>query len=248
MKLHVLSDLHIEFLQFIFPCVESDIVILAGDIHVGINGVKWAIENIKNKPVIYVLGNHEYYGNTYPKLLFKMKEVAKGTNIHILENDFICIDNVVFLGCTLWSNFELFGDHQLAAYRASQQLADYKKIRVSPKYSKLKSIDTLIIHKKSINWLEESLKKINSSKIVVVTHHAPSKKSIPEQYKDDILSAAYASDLSDLVSSSQAFVWIHGHVHDSCNYEIGETKIICNPRGYPDEMNQFFDPELIVNI
>ena len=110
MKIQLLSDLHIEFQSYEYPDCDSDVVVLAGDIHTKGQGVKWAIENILDKPVIYVLGNHEYYGKTYPKLVAEVKELARGTNVHILERDVVTINGVNFLGCTLWTDFELFGD------------------------------------------------------------------------------------------------------------------------------------------
>ena len=101
MKLYILSDVHVEFEPFDPPEIDADIVILAGDIHIKNKGLKWAQENFKDKPVIYVLGNHEYYGEALPKHLEKLKQQAKGTNIQILENESIKIADVTFLCCTL---------------------------------------------------------------------------------------------------------------------------------------------------
>jgi predicted phosphodiesterase len=74
MRFHVLSDLHLEFGPFNPPAVEADAVILAGDIHPGRNGLKWALATFPNRPVIYVLGNHECYGQTLPKLTMELHE------------------------------------------------------------------------------------------------------------------------------------------------------------------------------
>lgn len=248
MKIKILSDLHIEFMPFSINSNNSDVIVLAGDIHTRERGVLWALENIKHKPVIYVLGNHEYYGKAYPNLIHKLKQIAQGTNVTILENDSILIKDVLFLGCTLWTDFELFGDSHTAGYQASLSMMDYKKIRVSPKYSKLKVIDTIIIHKKSLNYLKQNIIKYKTKKIVLVTHHAPSKKSIPFIYKDDLVSAAYASDLEKFIEQHNINLWIHGHIHESLDYNISSTRIICNPRGYPDELNYSFDPELVIEI
>ena len=86
MKLHILSDLHCEFEDYQYIETDSDIVILAGDTNLKDKGVVWALDSIKNKPVVYILGNHEYYGSAYPKLLKSLKEKCKGTNIELLEN------------------------------------------------------------------------------------------------------------------------------------------------------------------
>jgi Icc-related predicted phosphoesterase len=244
MKIQILSDLHIEFQPFDIPDTKADIIVLAGDIHLREKGVKWAIENIPNKPVIYVLGNHEYYGAAYPKLLEKLKQYSLNTNVHILENDLIIIEGIKFLGCTLWTDFRLLGEARMAELEANQAMNDYKKIRLSPKYSKLRAVDTSIICKQSISWLKTSL----SGKTVVITHHAPSAKSIPPQYREDCLSPAYASNLDHLVSDSGALLWVHGHIHHQSDYQIGQTRIICNPRGYPQEMNSCFNPGLTLEI
>lgn len=142
MKLHILSDLHVEFEMFNPPQTGSDIVILAGDIHVGKKGIDWAKVNFPDKPVIYVLGNHEYYGRTFPKHIDDLKQLAEGTNIHILENDRLVVDGFTFLGCTLWTDFKLFGEPKIAGYQATQIMTDYRRIRVSPQYRKLRSLDT----------------------------------------------------------------------------------------------------------
>ena len=246
MKLHILSDLHIEFEAFNLPMTDADVVILAGDIHVAQKGLDWAKEKIHNKPVIYVLGNHEYYGQAFPKHLEKLQQLARGSNIHILENDSIDIDGVRFLGCTLWTDFKLFGEPKIAGYAATEKMTDYRKIRVSPTYRKLRSLDTAMIHAKSRRWLEETLTANQDKTVVVVTHHAPSRRSIPEHYNEDILSAAYASDLDELVSHSNAKIWIHGHVHIQQNYLLGKTRVVCNPRGYANEQNPEFKADLVV--
>lgn len=108
MKIQVISDIHLEFGIREFDFSKCDLLILAGDIHIGENGLDWISKKVNNIPVIYVLGNHEYYRNSYPKLLHKIKNTTKGTNIHVLENESMCIEGISFYGMTLWTNFELF--------------------------------------------------------------------------------------------------------------------------------------------
>jgi Icc-related predicted phosphoesterase len=248
MKLQLFSDLHLEFETFSPPKTDANAIVLAGDIHVGKNGIAWAKANFPDKPVIYVLGNHEYYGNAFPKHLDDLKKLAEGTNIHILENDRLSIDGVTFLGCTLWTDFRLFGDPRIAGCQATQAMTDYRKIRVSPQYRKLRSIDTAVIHSQSFRWLSEEVASHRDGKIVIITHHAPSKQSLPQDYRDNLLSAAYASNLDNFIEDSGAVLWIHGHVHVPQNYTVGNTRIISNPRGYPDERNERFMPDLVVEI
>jgi len=248
MKLHILADLHLEFGDFRLPDTDADVLVLAGDIHTKERSIPWLLEQAAGKPVIYVLGNHEYYGKAYPKLLNTMRKETTGTNIHILENGSIEIDGVTFLGCTLWTDFKLMGNPMLAAYEAKQIVTDFRRIRVSPRYSKLTPGDVVSIHRNSLNWLKSSVER-SDHKAVIVTHHAPSLRSVPDCFKADIVTAAFASDLDGFVEESGAKLWIHGHMHASSDYLIGKTRVICNPRGYaPDDFNPEFNPELVVEV
>jgi Icc-related predicted phosphoesterase len=112
----------------------------------------------------------------------------------------------------------------------------------------LRSLDTSIIHRKSLKWLQDSLLKNKLKKSVIITHHAPSKKSIPLSFQKDILSAAYASNLDNFVADAGADLWIHGHIHHQLDYRMGKTRIICNPRGYPDEPSDRFEPNLVIEV
>ncbi len=195
-----------------------------------------------------MVGNHEYYGSAYPKLITKLKDRAAGSNLHVLENDAFSINGVNFFGCTLWTDFELFGDPRIAGYECQTKMTDFKKIRLSPRYSKLRSIDVAVIHRQSLAWLEQQLKVNRKSVNVIVTHHAPSKASIPAGKEDDIISAAYASDLESTILEHSPALWIHGHMHTSLDYKVGDTRIVCNPRGYPDERNQDFDDKFVAEL
>ncbi len=246
MKIHLLSDLHSEFEDFNYTANDADVVVLAGDVNLGTKGVEWIVEKIKDKPVIYVLGNHEYYKNAYPKLVQKIRDVAAGTNVHLLENESIEIGEVRFHGATLWTDFELFGSPRIAGYECQQVMNDFKKIRRDPSYAKLRSIDVHKIHKKSIAWLESSLSSSTNKINIVVTHHGPSLQSVPEFYQEDIITSAYVSDLEQFIKKMKPDYWFHGHLHKSSDYNIDNTRVICNPKGYPDEPNYQFDPQLVI--
>jgi predicted phosphodiesterase len=246
MKIHILCDLHIEFEEFIMPDSDSDIVILAGDTHVGLEGIKWVFENIKEKPVIYIFGNHEYYNHAYPKLLDKARELTIGTNVNILENDIITIEDYQFMGCSLWTDFKLLNDYKLSSHAAQELMTDFKRIRVNPKYHKFTPDVSSLVHKISLKWLRENSQ--NKYKKIIATHHAPSMLSIPEQFRDDMVSAAYASNLEYFIKSNSINLWIHGHIHHSSDYVLHDTRVICNPRGYPDESETGFNPKLVINV
>jgi predicted phosphodiesterase len=248
MKLLIYSDLHLEFAPFVPAPQDADVVILAGDIHVGKKGIDWAQKAFPDRPVIYILGNHEYYRCAYPKHLEDLRQLTAGTNIHVLENDRLEIGDVIFLGCTLWTDFELFGDPRIAGGHATERMTDYRIIRVSPEYRKLRSLDTTVIHRKSLRWLTEALIQTTGKTVVVVTHHGPSTQSLQELQRSKLLSAAYVSNLDEFAAQSGAALWVHGHVHNQRDYRLGATRVVCNPRGYPDEPNVAFEPGLVVAV
>jgi hypothetical protein len=165
-----------------------------------------------------------------------------------LENKAVVIEDVTFHGATLWTDFALLGDSRINGSICQGQMNDYKMIRKDPSYSKLRSIDTYGMHQVSFKWLQSSLEASTTNKNIVVTHHAPSPKSIPHEFKNDIVSSAYASDLEPFILQHQPQFWIHGHIHTPIKYEVGSTKVICNPHGYVNEPYNGFEPKLVIEI
>lgn len=189
MKVQIISDLHQEFGTYELSFHSADLLILAGDINIGIKGIDWIKTKIKDIPVIYVLGNHEYYKGSHPKTLNKIKESSKGSNVFVLENGSLEIDGIRFHGATLWTDFSLFGSPIKYGILCQDKMNDYKMIRKDPSYSKMRTIDTFKLHQFSKIWLEESLEVSKGIRNIVITHHAPSPKSIPDEFKDDFLSS-----------------------------------------------------------
>ncbi|WP_175899366.1 metallophosphoesterase [Burkholderia vietnamiensis] len=262
MKLLILSDLHNEFepLSAASSSVaEADVVVLAGDTHTKDRSVAWAktFSGDLNKPVIMVAGNHEFYGGHFTSTLEKLRREAEGSNVHFLENESLVIGGVRFLGCTLWTDFHLdVSDISavLSMRRAQESMNDFRKIRATPTYRKLYPADTVRRHEQSRAWLRNQLQTPFDGKTVVVTHHAPSRRSIEEQYQGDELTPAYASDLESLMGPTVS-LWLHGHVHTNFDYVVSPapdapgTRVICNPRGYaPRYLNPTFNPALIVEV
>ena len=247
MKLQILSDLHIEFAYFELPKTDAEIIILAGDTGVGQRGINWSKSMAASVPILYIHGNHEYYREAWPKLIETNRELCAGTNVHFLENNEFTLSDTRFLGCTLWTDLNLYGNIPFAELAAGQSMNDFKHIRKSPGYSRFRPADTLYIHRKSIFWLENELKK-PAVKTVVITHHAPSMKSVPDEFKNNPVNPAYASNLDDLILKYQPDLWIHGHQHKPANYSIGKTQVICNPRGYPGQYSNGFNPALVVEV
>ncbi|MCZ2155111.1 MAG: metallophosphoesterase [Bryobacterales bacterium] len=255
MKLYVVSDLHNEFTEFDPPgqaVNQADVIVLPGDIDLYTRGLDWARGVISDKRIIYVPGNHEYYGNHIRGLATEMREAARDLKIDYLDNDEVIIDDVRFLGCTLWTDFQLYGRAMsLQCMRtASRVMTDFAVIR-SNNGGCLTPEESVELHRASHAWLESRLATPHDGPTVVVTHHLPSFLSVAHRFQNDPVSAAFASPLDDLVRLAD--VWIHGHTHDSFDYQIDECRVICNPRGYqrPGDKtpeNCSFDPGLIVNV
>ncbi|UKB82537.1 metallophosphoesterase [Chryseobacterium sp. MEBOG06] len=248
MKIQIISDLHQEFGSTELCFDNSDVVVLAGDVNLGTKGIDWIKEKISDKPVIYVLGNHEYYKGSYPKTLNKIKEAARDSNVFVLENSFVDIEDIRFHGATLWTDFSIFGNPIHYGMICQPKMNDYKMIRRDPSYSKMRTMDTFKIHQISRQWLKESLETSKGLKNIVVTHHAPDIRSVPEEYKEDPLTSAYASNLEDIIAEYQPLYWIHGHIHTPNRYKIENTEIICNPHGYIDEKYNGYEKELIIEV
>lgn len=248
MKIQIMSDLHQEFGFSDLNFDNADIVIFAGDTNLGTKGIEWAKQTIPDKPVLYILGNHEYYKGSYPNTLHKIIHASYNSNIIVLENKSIDLDGVRFHGTTLWTDFSIFGSPVEFGIICQAKMNDYKQIRRDPSYSKLRSIDTFKIHQQSKSWLRESLHESAGYKNIVITHHAPSLKSVPQMFKDDPLTAAYTSNLEELITEFKPLYWIHGHIHTPTIYMIDETEVICNPHGYIDEKYNGYNKELIIEV
>jgi Icc-related predicted phosphoesterase len=262
MRIQIASDLHLEFLPERFrrggqaptitPVPDADVLVLAGDIAKKANALKaftgWPV------PVVYVYGNHEMYGQHLHQHVDHLRKEAQIYGIHFLEREAVELAGVRFLGCALWTDFELFGDAPAAMDMAGKSMNDYRVIKTH--YRALQPVDTRNLHRKSRAWLEEELAKPFAGKTVVVTHMGPHRQSLPDEYQDDVLSASYVSDLSALMGP--AALWIHGHVHASVDFVIAGTRVLANPRGYPMNIpkaledvkweNITFDPALVVEV
>jgi predicted phosphodiesterase len=244
----VLSDLHNEFRSFVSPEVAAEVTVLAGDIDIGKKGVGWAATAFAGRPVIYVAGNHEYYGRAIPKLTGELVELGESVGVTVLECASATVAGIRFLGCTLWSDFEIAGSSAVSMAACSEVMTDFRRIRVSPSFRRLRPADQRGLHQASVRWLRSELRAGDATRTVVVTHHAPSARSLDVGSRTDPVSGAYASDLEDLVSASGVPLWIHGHTHRWVDYQLGRTRVLSNPRGYPDQAVEGFQPDFLVEI
>jgi predicted phosphodiesterase len=246
MRLQILSDVHLEFGDYEPEQPSVDAVILAGDIHVRRNAVKWIKKHFPDRPVIYVAGNHEFYGYTVSGLFRDLRAAVEGTNICLLENEAIQLGDFNFLGCTLWTDFQLWPNPTGAMLAASKAVSDFNLIRGGTDW--FQPEDSVKLHQASLAWLKDTLAKCNPAKTVVITHHAPSAKSIPPYHANSILNAAFASALDAFIEESGVPLWIHGHTHHCVDYKIGRTRIFSNQLGYPGQHDSGYKPEAVIEL
>ena len=253
MKLNILSDLHLGFGSFDTPQNDADVVILAGDIARPREAAAWAMRF--GKPVLYVLGNHEFYGSSIDGAADELKRLCAGTQVHVLDNSEFAIGRVRFLGTTLWTDFELLGggDQQAVAKAEARRLMrDFSRIRVAAAADTVFTPDdAAALFDTQAAWLDGRLATAHDGPTVVITHHAPSRQSIHPRFADSLLNACFVSDADRLVGADRAQLWIHGHTHDSFDYRLNGTRVVCNPRGYAKggvNENPLFDPDLMIDV
>jgi predicted phosphodiesterase len=250
MKLNVLSDLHLSLGALALPANDADAVILAGDIARPKEAIAWAAGFAK--PVLYVPGNHEFYGGSVAGTVDELKRLSAGTNVRVLDNDEAIIGGVRFLGTTLWTDFMLFGagEKRVAAMREAQRLMrDFRRISLGD--APFTPEASAALFARDAAWLERTLAQPHAGPTVVITHHAPSRNSIHPRFADSLMSAAFVSAAERLIDGSRACLWIHGHTHDSFDYFVNGTRVLCNPRGYAKDgvnENPSFDPDLLATI
>lgn len=253
MKLHILSDLHLGVGGMEPPRTDADIVVLAGDIARPAAAVAWA--QGFGKPVLYVLGNHEFYGDSLPGTVAEFRRLCAGTRVRLLDDESVVIDGVRFLGSTLWSNFRLFDNQaqrQEAIALAQRLVHDFSRIRLGEdSEARFSPIDAAARFGRHAAWLDRQLDAPHPGPTVVVTHHAPSRQSIHPRFIGSPLNACFVSDAEYLLRGRRAALWIHGHTHDSFDYRVQGTRVLCNARGYAKQgvnENPRFDPLLTVDI
>ena len=247
-KLNVFSDIHLEKFcpEQVFDVKSGDILVLAGDIlnakHLKTNGYlhevyrRFLNDCSRNyEHVIYVKGNHEFYGYNYESTHGLIQEHLP-SNFHLMENDTLQIGKWTFIGMTLWTNFR--NENPLEMLDAQTYMNDYKSIHIGRNYRKLNTNDTLAFNLASRKYLQEQL-SILSENVIVVSHMAPSYQSVADRFKRSA-NGAFVNDLDDMIlAHSQIKFWLHGHTHTFFDYPIGECRVICNPYGYPGQETGF---------
>ena len=253
MRIQLASDLHLEFLEgrhpqtrIVEPALGADLLVLAGDIHNGVKGIKafvdWPV------PVVYLAGNHEFYDHDWESTRRDLRASCAGTRVTFLDNDTFEFEGVRILGCTLWTDFRLRGTTQAQAMATAERgLMDYHVIRTAS--GLLRPQQTLADHEQSRAWLEGELAKPFDGRTVVATHHGPHPLSIHPRFVGNPLNPGFVSDLTPLLRDAD--LWMHGHTHDSFDYFVNGTRVVCNPRGYTTNgvnENPLFDANFLVEL
>jgi predicted phosphodiesterase len=251
MKLHVMSDLHLSMAGMAVAETDADVVVLAGDIARPDKACAWAHQI--RKPTIYVAGNHEFYNGDLHGTLSTLRQECSG-GLHLLECDAWFHGGVRFLGTTLWSDFRIVADEMRAASMAAatRLVRDFQRIGADAQRSRLFTPqDSQALFDRSAAWLDAQLRLPFDGPTVVITHHAPSPRSVHPRFEGSPLNGCFVSDLEPLMGGERVRLWIHGHTHDSFDYTVRGTRVLCNPRGYVLQgagENPAFDPALVVEV
>jgi Icc-related predicted phosphoesterase len=258
MNLTLFSDIHLEHFNAceIFDVGSGDILVLAGDIltakHLKSDGylkevyLRFLSDCSKNyKHVIYVDGNHSFYGYNYEGSLKTIKEYLP-ENFHYLEQSKVTIGSYVFLGGIFWTDHNK--ENPLNMMENQCIMNDYKSIRITTNYRKLNPEDTAKVHKETKLYFEEQLDLHKDDKVIMVTHMAPSYQSVDPIYKEATYNSAYCSDLENwILERPQIHYWFHGHIHAPSDYMIGNCRVMCNPKGYPRQQTGY-NPKFSLKI
>ena len=260
MKIAICSDIHLEFGPIELNNTDNaNVLILSGDICVAkdlphsdskkgdISRKFFRMCALRFPHVLYVMGNHEHYHGDFAtsgKII--KEELAQYANVHLLDQETKVIDDVTFIGGTLWTDMNK--EDGITLYHMKDMMNDFRCItngaretyyRNSAGNSYVRTArftpdDAVEDHKKMLEYIKIMTEGKNDQKFVVVGHHAPSKLSTHPRYvKEEIMNGGYSSDLSEFIlDHPQIKLWTHGHTHEDFDYLIGSTRIVCNPRGY----------------
>jgi predicted phosphodiesterase len=248
LRIQVLSDLHVEFDYYRIKIVDTaDVVLMAGDF-----GVAQHIKNLArfagstDRQIIFVAGNHDYYGGIIKEVDQMLTQTSLDyANFHFLNDSSFRTKDVEFIGCTLWSNFDLAPDPLKFEWLVQMAINDFDCIKTSPE-NVFTPQDCRRLNEHSRRFLQDTLHSNFKGKRVIVTHFLPSQRSIHAQYNSSLINPYFCCNCESLMGPDVA-LWVHGHTHSSMNYQIAGTRVVANPRGYYGE-NKEFDGKLVIEL
>lgn len=268
MNIWTLSDIHFTIpeawgLLQPFAIPDADICVVAGDMCDDlVPALKWLGKVIRpHMPVVTVLGNHDFYGHDIPAGRRRAAELASDFGLTLLDDTAAVVGGVRFVGGTLWTDYRLFESlsnpplftQSECMYAAKDRFGDFQEIWATEASDRMMARliypkELVRLHEQTVSYIDGILSEPFDGATVVVTHHAPCPRSVHQKFVGDVTSAAFVSDLSGMIEVRQPEVWIHGHVHDSFDYEVGLTRVLSNPRGYDRFPNLSFDPGLVIEV
>ncbi len=242
MQIEIVSDIHltcdkdhgVDYLTSLIPEDETRVLVLAGD--VGESGwwlrAKQYLDILcSNYPhVLYVAGNHDYYGTTLPEGDKRFRELDNLIeNFHFVEREIFELDGKKFAGCSLWFR------EDPKSFLYERWMCDFREIHdFKPAvYDR---------NEESVEFLKYDVPEDTD---VVVTHHMPSQLSVHKKYAGDPCNRFFLCSVDDVILDLQPKLWVHGHTHFSCDYHMGATRVVCNPRGYPGENSGPYAPVIV---
>lgn len=275
MKFRIVSDIHCEFFGdyhshcanngrdwnhlTIIPRMENEkeqILVLAGDIIMIKFKERFShfFQDLSErfKQIIVVIGNHCHYRYNIKNSYQTYKEFLRSwDNISLLEKESLLIDDVAIFGATLWTDFNKRNSYEMGY--AESAMSDFLVIEYSAvdgsNHMKWNPELSVLEHEKTLEEMVKFFKKYKKNKKVIITHHAPSFQSTAFKFQGSLLNSAFASDLEAFVRKNNPNLFIHGHMHNNSDYMIGNTRVVCNPRGYDDgHENPDFDDKLVIEI
>lgn len=267
MKVRIISDLHLEINSgnpFRLDDTET-FTVICGDISGYYEETsRWLKKNVKNG--VFVSGNHIVYNESKHSLQYFMNQFERNyplsASLSYLNNTYKIVNDIVFVGGTLWTDYKLLNKDAQDMYMwyATRNLNDFRYGKFNSDYNKEKE-DTRLLRRlqpedcakmfqQTVEAIDAVCKKFPDKKIVVITHHAPSMMSVPREYKNDEITPCYASNLEDFILDRPNIkLWCHGHIHQASDYEIGDCRVICNPRGYVKYGEPCgFNPNLVIEV
>ncbi|MBY4678266.1 metallophosphoesterase [Marinobacterium arenosum] len=257
MKIQLLSDLHIEFFgdaveRFHIEPTDAELIVLAGDIGVGTDGMQWAIEQAERlgRPILYVPGNHEYYFQDLPTNRRALRELSADSPVQLLDDDQWISQGVRFLGCTLWTDYRATRQRKKSLDAARRMMNDHRLIVNGERVFSPEDAEQL--HQRSLAWLKDRLGEPFAGRTVVISHHGPSPLAQHPGFPMHAITGAFWSDLEYLMGAP-IDLWLFGHTHMCLDETINGTRLVSNQQGYRRGLDQpwevrEYDPGFVLEL